>query len=158
MANLFDTGRGRAAFDSLEFVSGGAQSKVTIRAFQAVTAFVEAGAGLALLGLPSVTTSLLFGTPLDSFAAVSVARIGGAAIFAIAIVCFLARGNAHGLASHGMLVALLFYNLVVAGVLAFASFGHDLHGVLLWPAAAFHFAMAAWCGATLQRNGEGIKS
>jgi len=130
---------------------------VTIRTFQAVTAVAEAGAGLALLGLPSVTTSLLFGTPLDSSAAASVARMGGAAIVAIAVICWLARGDAQGPASHGVLVALLFYNLVVAGVLAFASFGRDLHGVLLWPAVAFHLAMAAWCGATLQRNRDGVK-
>jgi hypothetical protein len=125
-------------------------------ALQTVTAVIEAGAGLALLGLPSVTASLLFGMPLDSPAAVSLARIGGAAIVALAIVCWRARRDAHSAASQGLVVAMLFYNLAVASVLALASFGHDLHGILLWPAVAFHIAMAAWCVVTLLRSEEGI--
>ena len=40
---------------------------------------------------------------------------------------------------------MVFYNLAVAGVLASAGFGDGLHGMLLWPAAAFHVAMGAWC-------------
>jgi hypothetical protein len=125
-------------------------------AVQNVATVVEAGAGLALLGLPSVTASLLFGTSLDSSAAVSLARVGGAAIIALAIVILLARRDVDGPASQGVVVALLFYNPAVAGVLAFAGFGHDLHGILLWPAVAFHIAMAAWCVVTLLRNEDGI--
>jgi hypothetical protein len=121
-------------------------------ALQTMTAVVEAGAGLALLAIPSVTASLLLGTPLESPVAVSLARIGGAAIVALAIVCWLARRDIYGPASEGAIVALLFYNLAVAGVLAFAGFGHDLHGILLWPAVAFHLAMAAWCVGTRLRN------
>lgn len=123
---------------------------------QTVAAVIEAGAGLALLGLPSFTASVLLGTPLESPAAVSLARIGGAAVVALAIVCWLARRDVYGPASQGVVVALLFYNLAVAAVLAFASFGHDLHGILLWPAVAFHIAMAAWCVATLLRSEKGI--
>jgi hypothetical protein len=157
MTKLFGTASGPTQFDSLELVSGERSRKVTIKTLKTVTALVEAGSGLMLLGLPSVTASLLFGTPLDSPAAVILARIGGAAIVALAIACWLARRDVHGLASHGLVVALLFYNLVVAGVLAFASIGHDLHGILLWPAVAFHIAMAAWCVATRLRNEDGIK-
>lgn len=116
------------------------------------TAVIEAGAGLALLGLPSATASLLLGTPLDSPAAVSLARIGGAAILALAIVCWLARRDAHSSASRGLVVAMVFYNITVAAVLAFADFGHGMHGMLLWPAVAFHVAMGAWCITVLLRN------
>jgi hypothetical protein len=49
---------------------------MTMKTLLVATAVVEAGAGLALLGLPSVTASLLFGAPLDSPAAVSLARVG----------------------------------------------------------------------------------
>jgi hypothetical protein len=125
-------------------------------ALQTVAAVIEAGAGLALLGLPSFTASLLLGTPLEAPAAVSLARVGGAAIVALAIVCWLARRDVHSPASQGLVVALLFYNLAVTGVLAFANFGQDLHGILLWPAMAFHVAMVAWCVATLLRSQEGI--
>jgi hypothetical protein len=125
-------------------------------ALQTVAAVIEVGAGLALLGLPSFTASLLLGAPLESPAAVSLARVGGAAIVALAIVCWLARRDVYGAVSQGVVVALLFYNLAVAGVLLFAGFGNDLRGILLWPAVAFHIAMAAWCVVTRLRSEEGI--
>jgi hypothetical protein len=120
-----------------------------MKTFLTVTAVVEAGAGLALLSVPSVTASLLLGAPLDSLAAVSLARVGGAAILTLAIVCWLARRDAQSVASRGLIVAMLFYNFAVAAVLAFASLGEGLHGVLLWPAVAFHLGMGAWCIASL---------
>jgi len=116
-----------------------------------VTAVVEIGAGLALLGVPSVTASLLFGAALETSAAVTLARVGGAAILALAIVCWLAR-DAQGLAARGLVTAMVFYNLVVGGVLAFASISDGLHGMMLWPAVAFHVAMGAWSVATLSRS------
>jgi hypothetical protein len=127
-----------------------------MKTLQTTTAVIEAGAGLALLAVPSVTASLLFGGPLDSPAAVSLARIGGAAILALAIVCWLARRDARSLASRGLIVAMMFYNFAVAAVLAFAGFVDELHGVLLWPAVLFHLAMGAWCIASLQRKDEGV--
>jgi hypothetical protein len=138
------------------FQEGSFKSRIPMTALQTVTAVIEAGAGLALLALPSVTASLLLGSSLESSAAASLARIGGAAIIALSIVCWLARREVHSLASQGLVAALLFYNLTVAGVLAFACVGQDLHGVLLWPAVAFHIAMAAWCVVTLLRNENGI--
>ncbi|HXO71204.1 MAG TPA: hypothetical protein VN838_19750 [Bradyrhizobium sp.] len=121
-----------------------------MKTFLTVTAIAEAGAGLALLAVPSLTASLLLGTALDSAAAASLARVGGAAILALALVCWLARRDAHSLASPGLIVAMLFYNCAVAAVLAFASLGDGLHGVLLWPAVAFHVTMGAWCIADLR--------
>jgi hypothetical protein len=123
-----------------------------MKSLQTVTAFIEAVAGLALLGLPSATGAVLLGVPLDQAAAAIMARIGGAAVLALAIACWLARRDADGQTSRRLVVAILFYNLTVAGVLAFASIGDGLHGVLLWPAVAFHAAMSVWCILTLLRN------
>jgi hypothetical protein len=120
-----------------------------MKTFLTVTAIIEAGAGLALLAVPSVTASLLLGTPLDSAAAVSLARVGGAAILALALICWLARRDARNLASRDLVVAMLFYNFAVAAVLVLAGLGDGQHGVLLWPALAFHLAMGAWCIASL---------
>jgi hypothetical protein len=116
-----------------------------------VTAVVETGAGVALLGLPSVTALLLLGATLEASAAVTLARVGGAAILALSIVCWLTR-DAQELAARGLITAMVFYNLAVGGVLAFAGVGDGLHGMLLWPAVAFHVAMGAWCIATLSRS------
>jgi len=116
-----------------------------MKSLQTVTAIIEAVAGLALLAFPSTTASALFGTPLDQSAATSLTRVGGAAVLGLAIVCWLARRNTDSQTSRGLIVAILFYNFVVAGVLAFASIGDGLHGVLLWLATALHMVMSAWC-------------
>jgi hypothetical protein len=123
-----------------------------MKTLHTVTAVIEAGAGLALLGAPSATAVLLFGTPLETSAAVGLARIGGAAILALAMVCWLARRGVDGRASRGLVAAVMFYNVAVAAVLAFASFGDGLYGMLLGPAVAFHVAMAAWCITSLLKT------
>jgi hypothetical protein len=91
--------------------------------------------------------------PLEASAATTLARVGGAAILALATVCWPTR-DAHSPDSRGLAVAMLFYNVAVAAVFAFAGFGHGLNGMLLWPAVAFHLAMGVWCIATLFRNDE----
>jgi hypothetical protein len=101
--------------------------------------------------VPSITSSLLLGAPLDSAAAVNLARVGGAAILALAIVCWLARRDANSIASQGLIVAMLFYNVAVAAVLVLASVSEGLHGVLLWPAVAFHVGMGVWCIGGVRR-------
>jgi hypothetical protein len=125
---------------------------MTMKTLLTVTAVVEVGAGLALLGIPSATASLLFGAALQASAAVGLARIGGAALLTLAMVCWLARRDADGRALRGLVAAMTFYNVAVAAVLAFASFGDGLYGVLLWPAVAFHVAMAAWCVTSLLKT------
>ncbi len=124
---------------------------VTMKTLLTVMAIIEAGAGLALAGVPSTTASLLFGTPLDQAAAVGLARIGGAAILALSVICWLARSDTHGAVARSLIVAMLFYNFAVACMLAFAGFGQGPHGMLLWPAVTFHVATGGWCVATLYR-------
>jgi hypothetical protein len=114
-----------------------------MKTLQTVTAVVEAGAGLALLGVPSATASLLFGTPLETSAALGLARDWRNRDLGAGHVCWLARRDVDGRASRGLVAAMTFYNVAVAAVLAFASFGDGLYGALLWPAVAFHIAMAA---------------
>lgn len=129
---------------------------MTMRTLQTATAVVEAGAGLALLGVPSVTAWLLLGAALDAPVAVSLVRVGGVAILALGVVSWLARADAQSLASRGVVIAMLFYNIAVASVLVFARFGHGLHGMLLWPAVAFHAAMGVWCVLSLLRKDKGL--
>jgi hypothetical protein len=121
-----------------------------------VMAIIEAGAGLVLAGVPSTTASLLFGTPLDSAAALGLARIGGAAILALAIICWLARSDTHSAVARSVIVAMLFYNFAVACMLALAGFGQGPHGILLWPAVTFHVAAGSWCAAMLRRHVDGF--
>jgi hypothetical protein len=118
---------------------------MSMKTLLTATAVVELGAGLALLGVPSLTALLLLGATLEAPAAAILARIGGAAILALATVCWLTRCEPPGPALRGLIAAMLFYNVVVAGILAFAGIDQGLHGELLWPAAIFHVAMSCWC-------------
>jgi hypothetical protein len=120
-----------------------------------LTAVIEAGAGLALLGFPSETASLLLGTSLDRPSALSLVRVGGAAVLGLAIACWLARRDANNHTSRGLVVAMLFYNIAVGGVLAFARLADGMHGMLLWPAIALHAAMSTWCITNLLKEGQG---
>ena len=62
-----------------------------MKALQTVSAVVELGAGGALLSCPSAMVVLLVGVPLETPAALTVARIGGAGLLALGVACWLAR-------------------------------------------------------------------
>lgn len=117
-----------------------------------LTALLEAGAGLALLSLPSLTATYLLGAPLESPAALTAARVGGAGLLALGVACWLARGDSLSPAAKGLVGALLIYNVAATAVLTHAGFRLGLHGILLWPAALLHAAMAVWCTAGLRRS------
>ena len=121
-----------------------------MKALPIVTAVIEVGAGLALLGFPSAAAMLLLGTPLDTPAALTVARVAGAGLLALGVACWLARGDTQSPAARGLVGAMLLYNVAAVAVLAFAGIGFGLHGALLWPAVILHAGMAAWCVAGIR--------
>jgi len=114
------------------------------------TAGIEAATGLALLVLPSLVVSLLLGTSLDAPAALVVARVGGAALLAIGVACWLARNDQQSRAATGLVAALLLYNIAAVAVLIYAGTGLSLSGIGLWPAVVLHAALAIWCVACLR--------
>ncbi len=116
------------------------------------TAAVELGAGVALMGFPSVAVKLLFGSPLDDPAAMALGRLAGAALFTLGIACWLARGDAQSRAARGLVAAMTFYNLAAVAVFMFAGLGAGLAGIALWPAVILHAAMAVWCVTCLLRK------
>ena len=59
----------------------------------ATTAVIEAGAGLALLCLPSAATELLLGAPLEASVSLAVARVGGAALLTLGVAFWLASDD-----------------------------------------------------------------
>ena len=110
-----------------------------------VAAVVEAGAGLTLLLMPGVATSVLLGTPLDTPTGVIVARIAGAALVALAIACWQARNGERGSPATGVVDAMLFYNFAAAVVLIYAGIRLELSSALLWSAIVLHLALGIWC-------------
>ena len=109
-----------------------------------ITAIVEAATGVGLLAAPSMVAQLLLGGMLETAAALTVARVAGAALVAIGVACWLSRENGRGL-----IVAMLLYNVVGAGLLVHAALALTLSGFGLWPAVGLHLALAFWCLACL---------
>jgi hypothetical protein len=121
-----------------------------MRSLLIVTAFVEVAAGSALAVWPSGPVALLLGAALDTPAAVTVARIAGAALLSLGLACWLAHYDARSRAATGLVAALLLYNAAAVTLLGFARLGAGLNGILLWPAVVLHAALAAWCIACLR--------
>jgi hypothetical protein len=114
------------------------------------TAALEAATGVALLLAPMVVISLLLGVSLDTPGGLALARVCGAAMLSLGIACWLARNDGQSRPGRGLIVAMLVYNVVVVALLTHAGLGLGMTGVGLWPAAAGHTALAAWCMAGLR--------
>jgi Kef-type K+ transport system membrane component KefB len=110
-----------------------------------VTAIVEVGTALFLLFLPSIPLALLLGVSEAAPEAVFIARIAGAALFAIGVTCWLARSDQHGPAQRGVLTGVLIYDLAAAALLAYAALVLRMAGIALWPAFVLHAGLAVWC-------------
>jgi small basic protein len=120
-----------------------------------LTAVAEAATGVALMVVPSLVGRLLFGAEFSGVAAV-VGRFAGIALFALGIACWLARDDTQSRAARGLVAALLFYNVAVAALLAFAGLRLGLRGVMLWPVVVLHAVMAVWCIACLRRSPQNV--
>jgi hypothetical protein len=118
----------------------------------AVTAAMEAGAGLALVALPSAAVAVLLGSPLDTPNALAVGRVAGVALLALGAACWLARNDAGSPAARGVVGAMAVYNFGAVVVLATAGIGSQPVGVALWPVVVLHAAMAVWCIAAITRR------
>ncbi len=112
------------------------------------TAVLEVGAGLALLTAPS----LVFGPAIDTPTGSTVARIAGAALLAIGVACWLARQDGQSQAARGLVGGLVVYNALVVAALVYAGTALGLSSGGLWPAAAIHAVMTAWCVTSLKRR------
>ena len=123
-----------------------------VLAWLVLTALIEAGAGLALLALPSRAAVLLLGAPLETHAALTVARVCGSGLLALGVACWFARNDSQSPAAKGLIGAMLVYNAATVAVLAYAGLSFGLHGVLLWPAVILHGVMAAWGLDCLRRG------
>ena len=116
-----------------------------VLAFSAVTEFLT---GVALLADPSLVVRLLVGGEVAGGGLVA-ARAFGVALLALSIACWPDRPPAPigGPPFRGLLV----YNALIALYLAALGTVAHMEGMLLWPAAVLHAAVAVALVATRRR-------
>jgi len=114
-----------------------------------IAAVMEAGAGLALLLIPTVAVSALLGIPLDTPTGLVAGRIAGAALVGLAIACWQARNGERGRPMTGVVEAMSFYNFAAAMVLVYAAIRLNLRSALLWAAIVLHLCLGVWCVSNL---------
>jgi hypothetical protein len=119
--------------------------------FLTATAVIEVGAGLALLIAPAFAVQLLLGAGISG-AGISLGRVAGAALLALGVACWLARSDALGSASRGLVTAMLVYNFGAVSVLGAAGIQSQTAGVVLWLAVVLHAALGIWCIALLSKK------
>jgi hypothetical protein len=114
-----------------------------------ITAVVETLTGIGLAASPRSVVLALLGSPLDSPAGVIIARVLGAALFALGAACWLARDDPGSRAAAGLIAAMLLYNIAAVSLLGYARIGLGMSGAGLLPAAMAHSALLVWCLACL---------
>ena len=122
-----------------------------------VTAVLEAGIGISLLAVPSMVAEVLLGAPLDAPAALTVARVAGAALLALGVACWLAVSDTKSCAARGVVTAMVIYNIGAAIVLGAAGIQSQRTGSSLWPAVILHAAMTVWCVSVLLGKESGME-
>jgi hypothetical protein len=128
-----------------------------MKALLIVSALLEAGTGIGLLATPSVVAQVLLGAPLDAPAALTVARVAGAALLALGVACWLTASDAQSSAARGLVSAMVLYNLGAALVLGAAGIWSQLGGLGLWPTVILHAVMTVWCVSRLLAKQSGTQ-
>ena len=108
----------------------------------AVTAFLEVGAGVALLVVPAPVLELIVGSG-ESHTGAAMGRLAGAAILSLGAACWWARGDSGSHAARGLVGGLLTYNAAVVALVLWGSLGAP--NPILWAAVVVHGVMALWC-------------
>ena len=114
-----------------------------------VSAVAELGAAAALMVAPSAAARLVFGHGLDTAESEMVARIAGAALLSIALMCWLSTRRERA-APTIVVAGLSTYNALVVVFLGDAAVVLGMHGLLLWPAILLHIGLLGWCVACLR--------
>jgi hypothetical protein len=103
----------------------------------AFAAVAEAGTGLVLMVVPAIVIRLLLGAEISG---ALVGRFFGIALLALGLACW--PSWQHGASNLPPFWAMLVYNLLIAGYLAYLGTVVHLGGLLLWPVVALHAVVA----------------
>jgi hypothetical protein len=121
---------------------------MTTRALVGLASALEAATGVVLVSTPKLVSHFLLGADLSG-AGIAVGRVGGFALFSLAISCW---PHAKGVKLHAIWV-LFVYNLLAALYLAYLRASGEFDGHLLWPVAAVHGFLAVSLALSAYHNG-----
>jgi hypothetical protein len=114
------------------------------------TAVPEILTGIGLLLAPALLIRILLGAEINDPVVVTIARVGGSAIVAIGVTCWLARKDQQSISLRALTSGLLVYNVAVFATLAYSAFSYKTTPALI-AALIFHFTMAIICISSLQK-------
>jgi hypothetical protein len=114
------------------------------------TAVLETLTGIGLLLAPALLIRILLGAEINDPVVITIARVGGSAIIAIGITCWLARKDQQNISLRAMTSGLLVYNVAVFATLAYSAFSYKSTPALI-AALIVHFALAIFCITSLQK-------
>ena len=121
---------------------------MSLKLLLTISGGLETLAGLAALISPAAVILLLLGSLADTPALV-VARLFGAAAFALGLARLKARDDVGASAGVAVSIGITAYNVLAAVVLVWAAAGLSLGGHLLWAAGIGHAVLGALFLSTL---------
>jgi hypothetical protein len=137
---------------SVRSLNGTSASGAGVVALLRVTAAFEAATAAGLLILPALMLALLFGSMPDTASSLLLARLFGAPLLSLSVMCWAASKESGGRAVLSHVAAMLLYNMIVAALLLYSAMILRLVGVALWPAVIAHALLAGWCVAGLAQG------
>lgn len=110
-----------------------------IKLFFNTTAFFEGFTGLALIAVPKFLVQILFLSNIAALELIVIARIAGAALITIALLCWFAKD------SFALLLRLLlFYNMAVAIIAIYSVTYLGLKSFGITAIIGYHMLFAVW--------------
>jgi len=113
------------------------------------TALLEIVTGIALLISPVFVVRLLLGADISTETEITICRVGGSAILALGISCWLARNAGKSPAAKALTGGLLVYNIMVFFTLAYSAYTASTTPLLIVALVA-HLALGIACMASLR--------
>ncbi len=110
---------------------------------------MEVAVGIGFLLAPGVVLVGLLGIEQAPTETVLVGRITGTAVLGIGVASWLMRNDTSQAAQRSLITGITVYTIAAAVLLIYAGVSANMVGIMLWPGAIFHAALAVWCFACL---------
>ncbi len=107
-------------------------------------AVIEIGSGLLMVVFPSFLWKIVLGTALSTPVELTLSRIAGAAVVALATSWWLVRNDEQSHTLRRVVGGMMVFNAGVVIVLGYAGIVLGLSTILFWPFILIHLAMAVW--------------